>query len=215
MIEPLLALPAHVRSRLQQALATAMLGPAVHHGRRPIRTRRRRRRRRGDPRRTCCARCQRRRRARDRARARRSRPSSGAVRPDLVWSGPTAPGMHTRDTRQVYEELIAAAQRSIWISTFAYFDGQHAFKSLADRMTASRAPGPAPAQHPASARRRHPGRRADGAVRGRFWRRTGRATREPDVYYDPRSLEPDGPEGVLHAKAIVADDGRRSSPPRT
>jgi phosphatidylserine/phosphatidylglycerophosphate/cardiolipin synthase-like enzyme len=26
------------------------------------------------------------------------------------------------------------------------------------------------------------------------------------VFYDPRSLELDGPEGVLHAKAIVADD---------
>ena len=24
--------------------------------------------------------------------------------------------------------------------------------------------------------------------------------------YDPRSLEPDGPSGVLHAKAVVADD---------
>jgi len=26
------------------------------------------------------------------------------------------------------------------------------------------------------------------------------------VYYDPRALELDGPGGVLHAKAIVADD---------
>ena len=26
------------------------------------------------------------------------------------------------------------------------------------------------------------------------------------MYYDPRSLEPDGPSGVLHAKAVVADD---------
>jgi phosphatidylserine/phosphatidylglycerophosphate/cardiolipin synthase-like enzyme len=26
------------------------------------------------------------------------------------------------------------------------------------------------------------------------------------VYYDPRALEPDGPAGVLHAKAVVADD---------
>jgi phosphatidylserine/phosphatidylglycerophosphate/cardiolipin synthase-like enzyme len=26
------------------------------------------------------------------------------------------------------------------------------------------------------------------------------------VFYDPRSLEPDAPAGVLHAKAIVADE---------
>jgi phosphatidylserine/phosphatidylglycerophosphate/cardiolipin synthase-like enzyme len=26
------------------------------------------------------------------------------------------------------------------------------------------------------------------------------------VYYDPRSLDLDGPTGVLHAKAVVADD---------
>ncbi len=26
------------------------------------------------------------------------------------------------------------------------------------------------------------------------------------MYYDPRALELDGPGGVLHAKAIVADD---------
>jgi phosphatidylserine/phosphatidylglycerophosphate/cardiolipin synthase-like enzyme len=26
------------------------------------------------------------------------------------------------------------------------------------------------------------------------------------VFYDPRALDPDGPGGVLHAKAVVADD---------
>lgn len=29
---------------------------------------------------------------------------------------------------------------------------------------------------------------------------------KPSVYYDPRSLELDGPEGVLHAKAIGIDE---------
>lgn len=28
----------------------------------------------------------------------------------------------------------------------------------------------------------------------------------PQVYYDPRSLETDGPGAVLHAKAVVVDD---------
>ena len=28
---------------------------------------------------------------------------------------------------------------------------------------------------------------------------------KPAVYYDPRSLDPSGPTGVLHAKAVVVD----------
>jgi hypothetical protein len=27
-------------------------------------------------------------------------------KPDLVWSGPEVPGLHARDTRRVYEELL-------------------------------------------------------------------------------------------------------------
>src|SRR5262245_59020978 len=55
-------------------------------------------------------------------------------RPDLVWTGPEVPGLHARDTRRVYEELLGSAERSIWASTFAFFDGPRAFKILARRM---------------------------------------------------------------------------------
>src|SRR3954447_11859563 len=40
----------------------------------------------------------------------------------------------------------------------------------------------------------------------RLWKRDWPGGRHPDVFYDPRSLEPEGPDGILHAKAIVADD---------
>lgn len=56
--------------------------------------------------------------------------------PDLVWSGPEVPGLHARDTRRVYGELIGGAERSLWISTFAYFDGPRVFADLARRMEA-------------------------------------------------------------------------------
>ena len=46
------------------------------------------------------------------------------------------PGLHARDTRQVYDELVGSATRSLWISTYAYFDGPRAFETLADRMDA-------------------------------------------------------------------------------
>jgi hypothetical protein len=57
-------------------------------------------------------------------------------KPDLVWSGPEVAGLHARDTRRVYEELLGSAERSIWASTFAFFDGPKAFEVLARRMEA-------------------------------------------------------------------------------
>jgi len=57
-------------------------------------------------------------------------------RPDFVWSGPEVPGLHARDTRRVYEELLGSAERSIWACSFAYFDGPRAFEVLARRMDA-------------------------------------------------------------------------------
>ena len=56
--------------------------------------------------------------------------------PDLVWSGPDVPGLHARDTRRVYEELLGSAERTVWASTYAYFDGPRAFATLAGRMEA-------------------------------------------------------------------------------
>ncbi|MGH3263730.1 MAG: DISARM system phospholipase D-like protein DrmC, partial [Trebonia sp.] len=131
----------------------------------------------------------------------------GPSRPDLVWSGPTAPGVHTRSTRQVYDELIGTATRSIWISTYAYYDGQHAFKSLADRMAAI---GGLRVRILLNIARRHdddrPGDEVATRFAERFWSHDWPGEKRPAVYYDPRSLEPGGPEGVLHAKAIVVDD---------
>jgi phosphatidylserine/phosphatidylglycerophosphate/cardiolipin synthase-like enzyme len=40
----------------------------------------------------------------------------------------------------------------------------------------------------------------------RFWKTDWTGSARPIVYYDPRALEPEGPCGVLHAKAVVADD---------
>jgi phosphatidylserine/phosphatidylglycerophosphate/cardiolipin synthase-like enzyme len=127
--------------------------------------------------------------------------------PDLVWSGPEVPGLHARDTRRVFEELLGAAQRSVWASTYAFFDGPRAFQVLAQRMDAKadlRVTLLLNIQ-----RKRGDTTAADGLVRkfaDRFWTRDWPGSRRPDVYYDPRALELDGPAGVLHAKAIVVDE---------
>ncbi|MDE0709645.1 MAG: DISARM system phospholipase D-like protein DrmC [bacterium] len=134
--------------------------------------------------------------------------TSGRVpTPDLVWSGPEVLGLPARDTRQVYEELLSGAERSVWVSTFAYFDGPRAFEQLAKRMDAvdrlrvtlllniQRARGDTSAP--------------DQLVRrftNRFWGTDWPGTAKPTVYYDPRSLDPSGPSGVLHAKAVVVDN---------
>ena len=39
-----------------------------------------------------------------------------------------------------------------------------------------------------------------------FWSVEWPGARRPRIYYDPRALEAGGPGGVLHAKAVVADE---------
>ena len=107
----------------------------------------------------------------------------------------------------MYEELIGSAQRSIWACTYAFFDGPKAFELLAQSMDATpelqvtlllniqRTWGDTTA--------------ADHLVRrfaDRFWKDEWPGNVRPNVFYDPRSLDMGGPGGVLHAKAIVADN---------
>jgi hypothetical protein len=35
------------------------------------------------------------------------------AKPDLVWSGPEVSGVHARDTRQVFEELLSSAKTEV------------------------------------------------------------------------------------------------------
>ena len=133
--------------------------------------------------------------------------ASRRTAPDFVWSGPEVAGLHARDTRRVYEELLGSAARSAWVTTYAFFDGPRAFEVLARRMdetpelavtlllNVQRKKGDTTAAH-------HLVRRfAD-----RFWTEEWPGSTRPRVFYDPRSLDPNGGAGVLHAKAVVVDD---------
>ena len=127
--------------------------------------------------------------------------------PDFVWTGPEVPGLHARDTRRVYEELMGSAERSVWASTYVFSDGARAFKTLAERMDA--APGLDVTLLLNIERRRGDTTAADSLVRrfaDEFWGREWPGTARPKVYYDSRSVESDSPGGVLHAKAVVADE---------
>lgn len=128
-------------------------------------------------------------------------------KPDLVWSGPEVPGLHARDTRRVYEELLGSAQRSIWASTYAFFDGPKAFEVVARRMETI--PSLDVTLLLNIQRKRGDSTASDQLVRrfaDRFWKIDWPGSSRPSVFYDPRALDPEGPGGVLHAKAVVADD---------
>jgi hypothetical protein len=130
-----------------------------------------------------------------------------ALKPDLVWSGPEVPGLHARDTRRVYEELLSSAEHSLFASTYAYFDGPRAFQVLARRMD-ERADLRVTLLLNIQ-RKRGDTTAADQVVRrfaDRFWSEDWPGLCRPSVFYDPRALEPEGPIGVLHAKAVVVDD---------
>ncbi|MDF1555572.1 MAG: DISARM system phospholipase D-like protein DrmC [Deferrisomatales bacterium] len=130
-------------------------------------------------------------------------------KPDLVWSGPKAPGVAVRDTRQVVEELIRGATRSLWMSSFVYFDGPRTFAALAKRMeevpelrvrlllNIQRPWGDTSAPSSLIAR-----------FAKQFWTKDWPGSRAPEVYYAPSSVELNGGGGVLHAKSIVVDDER-------
>lgn len=132
---------------------------------------------------------------------------SRAPRPDLVWSGPEVPGLHARDTRRVYEELLGSAERSVWASTYAFFDGPRAFEVLARRMDAR------PVLRVTlllNIQRKWGDTTAAGQLvrrfADRFWTTDWPGSSRPSVFYDPRALDLEGPGGVLHAKAVVTDD---------
>ena len=126
--------------------------------------------------------------------------------PEFVWSGPEVHGLHARATRQALEQSLSAAQQSVWLSTYAFFDGPRAFELLARRMDAT--PELAVTLVLNIERKRGDTTKAEDLVRrfaDRFWRTDWPGARRPRVFYDPRSVEPEGPGGVLHAKVLVVD----------
>lgn len=127
-------------------------------------------------------------------------------RPDLVWSGEEVQGLHSRKTRQVFDELVGGAEKSLWICSYAYYDGPKAFEKLAERMDAvpelqvtlllniKRDWGkPTPAEQLVA------------EFAAKLWKGWP-GQRRPEVFYDPRAVKDDGDTAVLHAKAVVADD---------
>ena len=134
------------------------------------------------------------------------RATARSLKPELVWSGPKVPHVPARGTPRVFAELIRTAEHSLWLSTYAYFDGPQVFAQLAKRL--DEVPGLRLTLLLNIQRRRGNTTATDQLVRrftDQFWKKDWPGSRRPAVYYDPRSLDIDGPGGVLHAKALVVD----------
>lgn len=128
-------------------------------------------------------------------------------RPELVWTGPEVPGLHARETRRVFDEMLGTAEHSIWASTYAYYDGPKAFKVLAARMDA--VPTLECTLLINIARKWGDTTSAQDLVTRfaqRFWTKDWPGKRRPRVFYDPRGIEAETANSVLHAKALVQDE---------
>ena len=128
-------------------------------------------------------------------------------RVELVWTGPEMPGSRSRETAVVARELFAKANRSVLVSSYAVFLGKEVFEPLSKRMEELPdlrvllflnvpAPGGTDLDPDAVARDYY----------REFLKKNWPAARQPELYYDPRSLAPKADErGVIHAKCIVVD----------
>lgn len=139
----------------------------------------------------------------------RTASAATAARPttELVWTGPEVRGLHARDTRQVFEEMLGSAVRSIWASTYAYFDGPKAFQVLSRRM--DECPELEVTLLVNLGRKPHDTRAGDELITqfaSRFWNKDWPGVSRPRVFFDPRALEQDETKSVLHAKALVQDE---------
>lgn len=132
--------------------------------------------------------------------------SASVHRPDLVWSGETVPGVHARKPRQVFDELVGGAERSLWISSYTYWDGSQAFAKLAARMDAT---PDLKVKLLLNIQRGKGDSSTAGELASTFaatlWKHCP-GDRRPEVFYDPRALKDGTEKAVLHAKAVVADD---------
>ena len=132
---------------------------------------------------------------------------------DLVWSGLETPGMESRDTQVVVQELFDQAEHKVLIATYAIDQNQKAeslFSKLAQKLDESPSfrvrmflniPRPY-GKHIEEAELL---RDFANLFRSNIW--SGK--RLPEVFYDPRSLAPGfGARACLHAKCIIVDNAK-------
>lgn len=126
---------------------------------------------------------------------------------DLVWTGPEAPGVVSRDTGVVVRELFMTARDYVLVAGYAVHQGREVFRGLADRMSENLG---LEVHMFLNVQRRHSDTSAESEILHRFAHefRTKEwpGERMPELYHDPRALLSNPHERAsLHAKCIVVD----------
>lgn len=127
--------------------------------------------------------------------------------PELVVSGPEVPGVPTADTYAVVQSLFQEAEKEIVLAGYAFFNGRLLFERLAERK--AKRPELRIIFHVDVPRRHGDTTSADAIILAyaeEFRRKHWPWSPFPEVYFDPRALEPSGEaRASLHAKAVVVD----------
>jgi phosphatidylserine/phosphatidylglycerophosphate/cardiolipin synthase-like enzyme len=126
---------------------------------------------------------------------------------DLVWTGPETFGVTNRDTGVVVRDLFGSAEREVLVAGFAVYQGRSIFSGLAERM--AELPGLQVRlfldvqRHPMD---KSPSEELVRRFAERFRSHEWPGAKLPELYYDPRSLDPDAVKrSSLHAKCVVVD----------
>lgn len=130
---------------------------------------------------------------------------------EFVWSGPERGVSQTRETSVVVDDLFRHAEREVLVATYAIYDGETVFKTLAERM--AEVPTLRVRFFVHIGREPHQMEMADAEVLRAFGQRFKNdqwpaGVRYPEFFYDPRTLLTGATRASLHAKFIVVDDTR-------
>jgi phosphatidylserine/phosphatidylglycerophosphate/cardiolipin synthase-like enzyme len=129
---------------------------------------------------------------------------------DLVWSGPEVAGAESRDTGVVFRELFAHAKRTVHLASYVLDTGKKGrdlFEGLALKMDSE--PN-LRVRFFVNVQRKFNDDRTKEIILANFaqdFRRMWPGKRVPDMFFDPRALEPRGiVNACLHAKCLIIDE---------
>jgi phosphatidylserine/phosphatidylglycerophosphate/cardiolipin synthase-like enzyme len=129
---------------------------------------------------------------------------------ELVWSGPDAgAGSITRDQSVLIRQLVERAEHRLLLTTYAFYKGpfiKELFQLIRERMMAL--PQLQVRMVCNIQRDRGDTSSAETLLRKfqqQIWSRLWPVPPAPTLFFDPRSLSPEGVKGVCHVKAVVAD----------
>lgn len=124
---------------------------------------------------------------------------------DLVWTGPEAAASTARDTWVVMREMFTQAQQRVLIAGFAFDTGAELFEPLHRNMAERGVRLQLFLNIPRAEKGADPAQHARSFVQELLIRNWPWQDKRPELYYDPRTVEPASVES-LHAKCVVVDE---------